>query len=126
MEIQILSRAFPFRSIDRYWLSLTDSTTSCGWNNYPAATNCQYLKDLLTKIQNNFGIPASIIASRDSWYKVFKDYYGCPDVSNWQFWWIPTTSNQQPNFNDYVQVGGWHLPYAKMLSSKSICGMSLV
>lgn len=125
-EIQILLRAFPYRTLDTYWISLTDSTSLCGWNNYPASSNCAYLKDLLTKIQNQLNIQVGVISSRDSWYKMFKDYQGCPDVNNFKLWWVPTTANQEQNFNDYTQIGGWYLPYAKQLGSRTACNMSLI
>lgn len=74
MEIQILNNAFPYKVFDRYWIYLPDSTTACGWNNYPAASNCQFLQELIIKFQNSFNTPVSMVANRQAWFEIFKDY----------------------------------------------------
>lgn len=127
MEIQMLNKAFPFNVVERYWISMPENNnTACGWPNYPAASNCQFLQELIARVQNTFHVPVSILSNGDSWYKIFKDYQGCPEVSSSLLWWVPNTSNQQPNFDDFMKFGGWYTPYAKLYTSRNICGVAIL
>lgn len=40
MEIQILNNAFPFNLFDKFWINPYEGKSSCGWDNYPASSNC--------------------------------------------------------------------------------------
>ncbi len=127
MEIDILSRAFPIKVIDRYWLSFTGGSTTCGWQNYSPALNCQHLRDLIGKIESTLDVPVSITVDRSFWTQMFKDQQGCPEVSNSLLWWNPDKRNNQTNFDGYVQIGGWNRPYLKFMSTNRLmCGMILV
>lgn len=123
MEIQILNTAFPYKVFDRYWIYLPDVTSACGWGNYPAASNCQFLQELIMKFQNTYNTPVSMVTDRQLWYKAFKDYYGCPEVSSSSLWWFSDQASPNPNFDDYVQIGGWIRPYAKIFAEQTICGV---
>jgi hypothetical protein len=127
MEVQMLQKAFPYKVVDRYWLSPSESNnTACGWVNYPGASNCQFLQDLISRIQGTLDTPVGIIGNSDSWYKLFKDYQGCPQVSNSLLWWSPSNSSSEPNFNDYMKFGGWTVPYAKLYTSRKICDTAVM
>jgi hypothetical protein len=76
----------------------------------------------VTNIQKKLGAAVGIVTDRESWYKIFRAYDGCPDVSGYaELWWIPSSSSPNPNFNDYVKIGGWYKPFAKTFNSKTIC-----
>jgi hypothetical protein len=68
-------------------------------------------------------VPVSVVTDRLTWYKAFKDYQGCPDVSDSLLWWIPDTFlDEKANFDDYAPIGGWKLPFAKLYTQKVTCG----
>ena len=90
-------------------------TGSCGWNNYSGPLNCQYLKDLIYNLQVSFSVPVSIVTMRDVWFKAFKDYQGCPEISEQLLWWVPDSFlDQKANFDDFIPFGGWKIPFAKL------------
>lgn len=77
-NVQIIAQAFPERLIDRFWIELPESTASCGWNNYPAATNCLYLQEYIMRMKQNFWTEVAIFTNKGSWVNIFKDQMGCP------------------------------------------------
>lgn len=77
-NVQIIAQAFPERLIDRFWISIPEVTSACGWSNYPAATNCQYLQEFIMRMKQNFWTEVSILASKALWVDIFKDQLGCP------------------------------------------------
>lgn len=108
--------------IKEYWLDLPVGGGYCAWDSYPPLTNCNFLQNLVTSIQKKLGAAVGIVTDRESWYKIFRAYDGCPDVSAYaELWWIPSSSSPNPNFNDYVKIGGWYKPFAKTFNSKTIC-----
>ena len=77
-NVQIIAQAFPERLINRFWISIPEVNSACGWSNYPAATNCQYLQEFIMRMKQNFWTEVSILASKALWVDIFKDQLGCP------------------------------------------------
>jgi hypothetical protein len=107
--------------IDRFWIEIPDGTSACGWGNYPAATNCQYLQELIMRMKQNFFVDVSIFTSRVLWIDIFKDQLGCPQVSNSLLWWTPDTLPSPADLSNYTKIGGWDRPYAKLYGVTGLC-----
>lgn len=66
-NVQIIAQAFPERLVDRFWVEMPSSLGRCGWSNYPAASNCQYLQEFIMRMKQNFWTEIGIYTTRKMW-----------------------------------------------------------
>lgn len=106
--ISTIVKTVGINTITRFWID------PYGYG-FSADFNCITLQNFIQVSQKQFGIPVGVKANPDDWKRLFGSQTGCPEVSTIPLWWCPTNyeQNDQPDFANYHQVGGWTSPYLK-------------
>jgi hypothetical protein len=103
------------------WIDVeTNPSTGCSWSGHDAASNCQFLTDIINGIKAKGKNPA-IYASRYMWQTIFGSFTACPSVASQQLWYAHYDGSA--SFSDFASFGGWSKPNIKQFQGDTtLCG----
>ena len=105
------------------WIAVTKTNNQgCNWAAYPAAGNCEYLKQLLAAVKGR-GIPVGIYSDYYSWQSIFKSLTACAEVGSYPLWY--RWNDRADSFDNYKSFGGFGLPSQKAYAKvDGFCGLN--
>ena len=103
------------------WLDIeTNPSTGCSWSSFSAASNCQYVNELVTAIKGHGKVPG-IYSSYYMWEGIMGAPGNCGGHNGLPLWYAHY--DNVANFNDFTPFGGWTKPNIKQyLGTNTLCG----
>jgi GH25 family lysozyme M1 (1,4-beta-N-acetylmuramidase) len=115
-----------FSAIDKslygtVWIDVeTNPSSGCSWSGHDAASNCQFVTDLVNEIKAK-GKSAGIYASKYMWQSIFGSATACHAVASQPLWYAHYDGSA--SFSDFSAFGGWTKPHMKQYQGDTtLCG----
>lgn len=106
------------------WIDVeVNPSSGCGWDQYSADSNCDYLMQLIGAVQNS-GRQVGVYTSIYEWSTVMGSQGACTQAGSVPLWYAHYDS--WASFGDYSQIGGWASPNMKQyIGDTTICGVGV-
>lgn len=103
------------------WIDVeTNPSSGCSWSGHDAASNCQFVTDIVNRIKSKGKTPG-IYATAYMWQTIFGGRNACPGVASQQLWYAHYDGS--PSFSDFGSFGGWSKPAIKQYQGDTtLCG----
>ena len=103
------------------WIDVeTNPSSGCSWSGHDAASNCQFVTDIINRIKAK-GKKPGIYATAYMWQSIFGSRTACPSVASQQLWYAHYDGS--PSFSDFGSFGGWSKPNIKQFQGDTtLCG----
>ena len=106
------------------WLDIeTNPSSGCSWGSFSAASNCQYVSDLVAAVKSHGKAPG-IYSSYYMWEAIMGGAGNCPGHSNVALWYAHY--DNLASFSDFKSFGGWSKPNMKQYAGDTtLCGAGI-
>ena len=95
------------------WLDVeTNPSTGCSWSSFSAASNCQYVGELVNAIKSHGKVPG-IYASRYMWTEIMGAASACTSYTSVSMWYAHYDNKETMDDYPALAFGGWTKPNVK-------------
>lgn len=123
-QVDEMFAGIPSNLFGMVWIDVeTNESPGCSWSGHDAASNCQFLTDVVNRIKSH-GKNLGIYATAYMWQTIFGSRNACPSVASQQLWYAHYDGSA--SFSDFSPFGGWSKPTIKQFQgTNSLCGASI-